>query len=180
MLERKRTIAIHKKAKLLLIKQLEHKPMEIYSDSNNIQRTTLKHLWSPNIGWCWHDDFTECLNTKLLISTLLLLLTMLLMVFFVYTSPLQDWKMWWVADIHVLRDSYVERTQHVFHPVMMKNYTYVIYLLQMYTISAIISISHDHHCCLIHWGRMTHECVNKLTTNVSDNGLDNGHYLNQC
>ena len=33
---------------------------------------------------------------------------------------------------------------------------------------------------LIHWGRVPHICVCKLTNIGSNNGLSPGHYLNQC
>ena len=35
-------------------------------------------------------------------------------------------------------------------------------------------------CFLMHWGRVTHICVSKLTIIGSDNGLLLSHYLNQC
>ena len=33
---------------------------------------------------------------------------------------------------------------------------------------------------LIHWGRVTHTCISKLTIVGSDTGLSPSHYLNQC
>ena len=102
MWERKRTIAIHKKAKLLRIKQPEHKPMETYSDTNNIQRITLKHLWSPNIGVAMmilQNAWTPSYGSQAHI--LLLLLTMLLMFLCIHftTSRLENVMSGWYTCI---------------------------------------------------------------------------------
>ena len=53
-------------------------------------------------------------------------------------------------------------------------WSFIICIKQRFTVSRISILWVNKHLVLTHWGRVTHICVNKLTTTGSDNGLSPG------
>ena len=60
----------------------------------------------------------------------ILLILLVILLLYVYSRPLEERQVWWLADI--FRDSYRVWKHPVSQPIMMKNQTYFMYLLHLY------------------------------------------------
>ena len=60
----------------------------------------------------------------------ILLILLVILCLYVYSRPLEERQVWWLADI--FRDSYRVWKHQVSQPIMMKNHTYFMYLLHLY------------------------------------------------